>query len=354
MTRVNHPTTDNGRDGLAISLGLLSAGLSVMFVAYLFMGVVLSWGGRGPDWSVSFGRALLGLFASLAPCVCIAGLSIAALRATGRPGAIAPGFAGFLAIPSLIFSILVGGLYAWVFVAGAKNPNRALYPLHDAACKADLDAVRIQLKRGVSATKEFYVGSASDGRDALGSYFHCFRDVPFDRLLVDELLRAGADINGGQRRARYTALESVVLNARPPERIEIVKYLVAKGASPNASSIYGSALETAVNQADVAMTRTLIQLGAPIDSLKLAARLGLTDPRVCEVTVVGGRTMPVLDLKSKLETIDFLFEQGFLITREGLAQAKRQCPHVDHPIVFHIESKHRDRIVHEVPQTPSK
>ena len=82
---------------------------------------------------------------------------------------------------SLLFAVTA----AFWTVAGAfrsaTHPNRHIYSLYAAACKADKESVKKELARGVSATTRWTDISPGDGGDG---------GQPFDQELVEILLAA--------------------------------------------------------------------------------------------------------------------------------------------------------------------
>lgn len=348
MTRVPPHTEGSSSAFNAVALAVLAAGLSIACLLSLAMGL-LGAHGAGSNWSRPWHEGLGKSLAALAVLCLIAAVSIASLRAAWRTE-------GHLF--STVFTVLVAGLSA-VFSLGAlcfvgyvavgsifmpEHPNRTLFALHDAACKADKEAVRRALARGVSATARWTDTSPGDGGDALAAYFKCYKyEQAFDQELVEMLVSAGSSLTS--RPDVYPGPVEVVVSMAPQsDQVRAVTYLVGKGLSTNGGKTSsGRPLAIAVARGNTELLKALLVLGATTDSTYLANHLFTGDRRFCSDWKKQPGVDATYDDASQLAAADLLLEHGLKITPEALEKGRVLCSGAQNRMVTHVESRLSDK-----------
>lgn len=344
MSEVERQTSIRNDAVHALVLAVIACAVSVACLFYLGLELFLSYG-RGPDWSRSWHTGLGKALAWFVVLGLIAVLSIASLRAAWRTDGhlIATTFTVLLAGLSAVFSIGALCFLGYVAVASIfmpEHPNRSLFALHDAACKADREGVKRALARGVSATARWTDISPGDGGDALAAYFKCYKSgQPFDQELVEMLLSAGSLIKS--RPDVYPGPVEVVLTSAPQgDQIPAVKYLVSKGLSPNGGATSsGRPLAIAAARGHTDLLKALLLLGATTDSAYLADHLFTGDRRFCS----DWKRLPQIDAPyddaGQLAAADILIENGLKITPAALEKGRMFCSGAQNRMVTHVESR---------------
>lgn len=325
-------------------LATCSAVASGACIAVIGIGGLLSYG-KGTDWSVS----LLGLIARngvwLLVFVGIAWIAIAALRALpNNSGAVvAAPVSTILAGLSLVFAIVASSWTVYGAIVWAKHPNRQIYSLYSAACKADKEAVQRALANGASPTKRWTDISPGDGGDAVAAYFKCYKKgQPFDQDLVEILLAAGSSLTSRPVGYGTPPLEVVLISAPREDRIPAAKYLVGKGLSPNGgSNAAGRPLAIAAGRGDLETTKALLLLGARTDLPHLADELFTADKRFCSDSVQRGPDGARFDVREHLAVAELLTEHGLKITQEALQAGRAFCRGAENVMVTQLESRMR-------------
>ena len=246
-----------------------------------------------------------------------------------------------LALPSAFFSLGLAALTTTELIRSSSHPNRQLFALRTAACKADIAGVRAQLERGVSAAALWTDTRPGDGGDALAAYFRCFTyGHRFDRELVEVLLAAGATLEvRALNPGALNPLETVVLLARPEDRAEAIEYLVKKGLAPNGTSASeGGTLGIAAYHGDAIAVRRLLDLGAKPNFGRSATR-ALTGQRDIVCRGLQEPVMKHFSIGAHWEAVDLLLDHGLVITEDDLAAGRKLCEGGTNAIVTHIESR---------------
>jgi hypothetical protein len=346
-------TTDSKRQSgdrdsstYAVALAVVAAGLSLACFLYLAKELLASYG-IGPDWSRPWYAGLGETLATLAILCLIAVASVVSLRAAWRTEGhlISTAFTTLLAGPSAVFAIgtlCFVGYVAVALIVLPEHPNRKLFALHDAACKADKEGVRRALAAGISPSARWTNTSPGDGGDALAAYFKCFRNgQTLDREIVDLLLAAGSAPTSRPAGAYPDPLEVVVLNAGIDGRAAAVEYLVGKGYAPSgASPSRGGTLGIAAGRADVDTLKILLKLGARPELPGLTDRLVLANKNFCSERAARARPdEPSFNAKPFFDAADLLLESGLVVSTESLAKGKAFCTGSENAMVAHLEMR---------------
>lgn len=329
----------SGASPLALSIG--AAGASVVCIAVIGIRGILSYE-KGADWSVSVLSLIAQTGVWLLVFVGIAWMATAAIRALpGNSSAVVATLASIMAALSLIFAIAGAG---WT-IAGAtnlaKHPNRQIYSLYSAACKADKDAVKRALANGVSPTKRWTDISPGDGGDAVAAYFKCYKNgQTFDQDLVEILLAAGSSLTSRPEGYGTPPLEVVLIYAPQEDRVRAAKYLVGKGLSPNGgSNSPGRPLAIAAGRGDLETARALLSLGASIDVPNLAGSLFTGDKRFCSDSAQSWPDAARFDVRKHLAVADLLVEHGLKITQKALQAGRAFCRGADNVMVTQLDAR---------------
>ena len=344
MTRVPHTLAINSA-GHAVALAVFAAGLSIACLLFLGMELFRNFG-AGQSWSPRPWYEGLGKdLATLAVLCFIAVVSIASLRAAWRTEGhfVSTAFTTLLAGPSAVFSIGALCFVGYVAVASVllpEHPNRKLYTLHDAACKADRGGVKRALAAGVSPTARWTDISSGDGGDALAAYFKCFGyGHAFDREIVELLLAAGSAPISRAVGIYSDPLEIVVMNAHADGRVAAIEYLVGTGYAPSGTSrSWGGTLAIAAGRGDVDTLKLLLKLGARPEMPGLSDRL-VRNPRFCLTRPPAHPDEPPFNAKPYLDAADLLIDTGLVMPAESLAKGRSFCVGSENVMVAHLEAR---------------
>lgn len=323
-------------------LAIGAAAASVACIAVFGIGALLSYE-KGTDWSTS----LLSLIARngvwLLVFVGIGWMAAAAFRALpgNSDAVVATLMATILAALSFVFAIVATSWTVYSAIQWAKHPNRQIYSLYSAACKADKDAIKRALANGVSPTKRWTDISPGDGGDAVAAYFKCYKNgQPFDEGLVEILLAAGSSLTSRPEGYGTPPLEIVLIFAPQEDRIRAARYLVGKGLSPNGGSRSpGRPLEIVAGRGDLETAKVLLSLGASTQVPNLAKSLFIANQQYCSNSAQRWADGVRFDFRDHVAVADLLVEHGLRITPEALQNGKAFCHGAENLMVTQLESR---------------
>lgn len=326
--------------GLTVLTVFLSAVLLVMFFLYAW-----AEGSGWVHWSKPASTIVLVGMGWTAASVAAFAVGVAAIRAAWKvdgPGVIGAVILGVVALLALVVPAYIASVVIWSHAPVAFHPGRANYPLVDAACRGDTQAVKTHLRAGLSATYQYQDGELQG--DALARHWQCLNpDAAFNFELVDALIAAGSTLNPLERFSYDAPLHRVLERVRAADRTAALKFLVERGASTETlSANQASALTFAARNGDAESVRTLLALGARVDSEQLARTY--REMRFCGEPEEGAVAVPE-KMKPYLDVVAAVFQAGATVTWDELYRLDLMCGQQEHLIGQYIRTQYPSSVL---------
>lgn len=340
--------TDGGAEsGSVFGLTVLTVFLSGLLLVSFFL---YAWaqGSNWVQWSRPTTTVVLQGVGWTAASVVVIAVGVAAIRAAWNvwkvdgPGIFAAVLLGLMALVSLIVPAYIAAFVVWTHAPNAFSQGRTNYPLHDAACRGDTESVKKHLRTGLSASYQYRDGGMEG--DALARHFQCMNsDAAFNFELVGTLISAGSKVDGHDR-AYSPPLHRVIEKIRPSDRAAALTYLVQRGAYIEThSGNEVTPLVFAAMKGDAESVRTLLALGARVDSTQLARIY--REMRFCGTAEEGAFVVPE-KMKPYVDIVDALFQAGATVTWDDLYRAGLSCGREEHLIGQYIRTQYPSRVLH--------